>query len=503
MYRRLSSLRAKWLVTEFGDAADWTVYGTFADLTCLHGIERREIPVRSLRPGARRTTTRMARNNLSNVDSPSRRMVARSCFAVLVVCIFVGGVYFARQSGTNAEVYSNDFNVYYHAAKEVLAGRDPYQNSLGAWTPYLYPPLLAELLIPLSMLSLPIAAYLWFLISAASMFSAARMSASMSAWMSGETLRWTSLKRESEDGDVIESREPQLARHRALQAAIAAGAIVVLIRFVLDTFNLGQVNTVVAGLAVAHIYFYARDKKALSAIALVLAVSIKLTPAVFLVYHVAKMRLRFAAACIAGLAGVTVLSFLPFEGDSLDTVRIFANRTLRNEQGYNLADSGNQSLRGAIARLVARAGTAGSGGPESRNPTEPLTLMVAMLLLAFAVLAARRAQNELAGAAPFFCCVVLLSPLSWKAHFVILALPVAYLLSVLFQPGTPAGSRRLVLGTIATSFVLFNLTSPVVIGLAAAEWADAHSLVTLGALLIFFISVALNLGKFGKQERVC
>ena len=34
---------------------------------------------------------------------------------------------------------------------------------------------------------------------------------------------------------------------------------------------MGQVNTVVACLAVAHIYFYTRDRKALSAIALVLA----------------------------------------------------------------------------------------------------------------------------------------------------------------------------------------------------------------------------------------
>lgn len=421
-------------------------------------------------------------------------LLVRSGFAVVVVCILVGGVYFARQSGTNAEVYSNDFNVYYRAAKEVLAGRDPYQNSLGAWTPYLYLPLLGELLIPLAMLSLPIAAYLWFLISAASMFSA--------AWMSGETLGWTSLTRESEDGDVTERRQPQLARRRALQAAMAAGATIVVIRLVLDTFNLGQVNTVVAGLAVAHIYFYARDKKALSAIALVLAVSIKLTPAVFLVYHIAKMRLKFAAACIAGLAGVTVLSFLPFQGRSLDTVHIFANRTLRNEQGYNLADSGNQSLRGAIARLAARAKPGDSGG-DSRKPAEVLTLVIAAVLLAFAVLAARRAQSEFAGSAPFFCCVVLLSPLSWKAHFVILVLPVAYLLSVLFQPATPAGARRLVFGTIATSFALFNLTSPVLIGLAAAEWADAHSLVAFGALLIFVVTLVLNTGKFGKQVRVC
>lgn len=429
---------------------------------------------------------------LQRFSHAGKKMLARVCFAVLVLCVLTSGVYFASRSGANAEAYGNDFNVYYHAAREVLAGRDPYQKSLGDWTPYLYPPLLAELLVPLATLPLPVAAYVWFLISAASMFSAALMSAQMSAAHGSETTQ----------EDAAE-KEHRVGRGLALRAAIGGGAVIVIFRSVLDTFNLGQVNTVVAALAIAHVYFYARDKKALSAIALILAVSIKLTPVLFLVYHIAKMRLKFAAACIAILAGVTALSFLPFEGHGLDALRIFANRTLKNEQGYNLADSGNQSLRGAIARMAGRTIDVDAGGTESRNPAQPVTLVCGIVLLAGAALAARRARSEVAGAAPFFCCVVLLSPLSWKAHFVILVLPIAFLFSLLFRASTPAGARRLMLCVIVTVFGLFNLTSPHLIGLAAAEWADAHSLVALGALLIFLVTLVLNLGKFGKLLRVC
>src|SRR2546426_10384184 len=100
----------------------------------------------------------------------------RFLFLALVICVLASGIFFARKSGTNPEVYSNDFNVYYHAAREVIAGRDPYQRSLGDWTPYIYLPLLAELMVPLALLPLPVASYLWFLISAASMVSAAWMS---------------------------------------------------------------------------------------------------------------------------------------------------------------------------------------------------------------------------------------------------------------------------------------------------------------------------------------
>lgn len=414
-----------------------------------------------------------------------RRKMARAIFVALGVCVLSSGFYSARKSGTNAGVYSNDFNVYYHAANEIRAGRDPYQNSLGDWTPYLYPPLLAELITPLTMLSVPVAAYLWFLISAASMICAALMSGRMSALFV------------SENGPVVADADGSFT----LRSAVAAAAVVVVLRFTLDTFNLGQVNTIVAALAVAHVYLYARDRKALSAMALVLAIAFKLTPALLIVYHVAKLRLKFAAVCAALVVGVTAISFLPFEGRGLDAFRVFANRTLKNEQGYNLADPGNQSLRGAIARLTAR--DEGDSGGETRRPVETATLAIALVLLAAAVFAARRARSELAGAAPFFCCVVLLSPLSWKAHFVILVLPVAYLLSLVFHPYTSAVARRVILSTIVASFALFNLTSPRIVGLAAAEWADAHSLVTLGAVLVFFATLYSSLPKFGKHHHVC
>jgi len=114
---------------------------------------------------------------------------------------------------------------------------------------------------------------------------------------------------------------------------------------------------------------------------------------------------------------------------------------------------------------------------------------------------ARSADSELSGIAPFFCCMVLLSPLSWKAHFVILILPIA---NLLFRTNGSTRSRFLIAATLIAAFALFNLTSPRVVGLAAAEWADVHSLVFGGGAIIFVASVAIALRcKFGKQPHVC
>src|SRR5215813_10067897 len=91
-------------------------------------------------------------------------MLKRASGFALVIGGLLSGLFFASKSGNNADVYSNDFNVYYHAAGEIISGHDPYSHQLGDWTPYIYPPFLAELAVPLAVLPLPLAAYLWFLI---------------------------------------------------------------------------------------------------------------------------------------------------------------------------------------------------------------------------------------------------------------------------------------------------------------------------------------------------
>ncbi|HWN98847.1 MAG TPA: glycosyltransferase family 87 protein [Blastocatellia bacterium] len=401
----------------------------------------------------------------------------RLALAILAFVILVAGFYFAGKSGSNPLAYRNDFNVFYHAAREVLAGRDPYQSSLGDWTPYLYPPLLAVALVPLALLPLPVAAYAWFLINAVSSLATAIMSGDLAR--AGEQLSDRTNEAKETSGGLI--------THDVF--LIAALSLFVVARFVLDNFSLGQVNPLVGGLAAGHVYLHSRNKKTASAFVLSLAVSIKLTPLVLIPYHIARRRWKFAAACLAMSVALTAMSFLPLGSRAPEAFQVFVNRTIKNEQGYDLADAGNQSLRGAIARLTTpSSGTLDQGATiPTRQPADTLTLLVSILLLLVAMLGANRARTELLAAAPFVCCLVLLSPLSWKAHFVVLILPVACLVAEAVHSG---GSRRAtVTSVLALIFALFNLTSPRVIGLQAAEWADAHSLVFFGALLIFAASV--------------
>jgi hypothetical protein len=398
----------------------------------------------------------------------------------LASAILLSGLYFAGRSGSNPNVYSNDFNVYYRAASDVIAGGDPYTRSLGDWTPYIYPPLLAELLVPLALLPLPVAAYLWFLINAASIVLVA----------------WLSVCLMTVNGSIGE-----LSRHpgaRIWEKAIAAGAVVLVFRFVLDSFSLGQVNALVAALAIAHLYSYSCGRKTVSVVLLAIAISIKLIPALLLVYHLAKLRLKFVIECLGILIALTAVSLLPFGLRGPDVFETFFRRTISNQQGYVFSYSGNQSIRGAIERFRLRIEspyTTDDSGSAINWPT----VVISIALLSLAAFVAGKAKNELPATAPFFCGFVLFSPLSWKAHYVVL-IPVAARL--LFEAGA---SKRGTLATVSlvAGSILFNFTSPKVIGVAAAEWADEHSLVLVGALLWFIACVALNLlGTRDKKEEL-
>lgn len=78
---------------------------------------------------------------------------------VLWVC-WVGLVYWMARYGSWQH---GDFDVYYEAAHYFAQGTSPYFGTIGQY--YLYPPLLAQLLIPLAQFDLITAWHLWFVLN--------------------------------------------------------------------------------------------------------------------------------------------------------------------------------------------------------------------------------------------------------------------------------------------------------------------------------------------------
>lgn len=88
---------------------------------------------------------------------------------LLVLAVFAVSLGFAAQPLLSGR--GTDFRAYVEAARALRAGSDPY----GGVFPYLYPPLLAVLLVPLTFLPVLAAAWLWAIASAAALSASAAL----------------------------------------------------------------------------------------------------------------------------------------------------------------------------------------------------------------------------------------------------------------------------------------------------------------------------------------
>jgi len=138
---------------------------------------------------------------------PGVRALRSARFRVLLAGVLwlagtvVLGAILLRQAVSPNGQYAFDFQVYHAAAGQIAAGYSPYDPSMfagpipaqGALL-YKYPPLLAQLLVPLAGLPLGLAAGIWFLAQGFAVFAATWLAARAGgAARSAETFAWSAV----------------------------------------------------------------------------------------------------------------------------------------------------------------------------------------------------------------------------------------------------------------------------------------------------------------------
>lgn len=139
-----------------------------------------------------------------------------------------------------------------------------------------------------------------------------------------------------------------------------------------------------------------------------LAAAIKLTPLIFVVYLVATRRARAAAVTVGSFVATVLAGFLLLPADS--HAFWLGGVFLRSRRVGNAIDLADQSLAGAIARLVG-------GSDQGHAWWYAAAALTAIGGLAVAVWAHRRG-HRLAGVV---CCGItglLISPISWTHHWI-------------------------------------------------------------------------------------
>ncbi|MGV0749912.1 glycosyltransferase 87 family protein [Mycolicibacter minnesotensis] len=328
--------------------------------------------------------------------------------------------------------YHIDVDVYRMAAQawregRPLYGEDWFQTQIdGTVLPFTYPPIAAVLFAPLTWVSLGTAT------AALTVLSTLLLVVSITIVLTGLGVRF--------------DRRPDCGPawwHRGVVAvAIVAASIWLDAEPIWANFDFGQVNAVLMTLVIADCVprrtYWPRGAL------LGVAVALKLTPAVFLLYFLLRRDRRAAVTTVASFLAATLVGFVMAWSDSWQ----YWTHTVSDTDRIGGASlNTNQNLAGALARL-----------PLDDQVRSVLWLAGCVLVLAAMWWAARRV---LAAGEPILAlvCVALfglvVSPVSWSHHWVWM-LPAVVVMAVVSYR-----HRAVVLGVLTVAGVALMMRSPI------------------------------------------
>ncbi|MDQ3812015.1 MAG: glycosyltransferase 87 family protein [Chloroflexota bacterium] len=389
--------------------------------------------------------------------SPERGQVTRGLGLVTLVILAGFGVYRFGQQAVYPIAKGSvgaDFAVFQDGARAIVRGTPLYPQP-GLPLTYMYPPTLAIMLVPV--VDRPGALFLFMAGAAVAVLGTILLLARFAS------ADWYSV------GAVLGA------------AALCAWPVHLLLRQ-------GQVDSYTVLLMVATLLLVWRGRPGLGALPLALAIGLKFTPGVLLLYFGWKKRYRLVAqtllatVCLLGLEALVV---------GLPTVVGYFSQVVPRIGTEGHAYWYNQSLHATFLRLFAAneytepVADLGVGVVVSASATSLLLLLV-LTLLVVPRSWPQSAAVYLAEAGAFMILEIIGASLSWQMHAVWLLVPVGALL-LAAQQGLPAPRWFGVLAGLAVlGFVYGPFEPPFEYGRFAHGWWNlliSHTLWAALALL--------------------
>ena len=317
-------------------------------------------------------------------DSPTqpnrRRVLALAGAIALYVVVTAIGHHFSVWHGYV------DLEVYRAGARVWLDGKDLYGPlppvEGDTLLPFTYPPLAALFFVPLALL--PKLAAQW-VVFASSVIALALVLAM-----------------------VLRRLRPRMDAVELTALVIAAVAVFQFVEPVRTTLGYGQINLVLMLVIAADVLV--RKPWWPRGLLIGIAVSIKLTPAAFILYFILRRDYRAAATMVAGTIGAIAVGFLVLPSASR---QYWLHTLVETDRIGDPHFANNQSLKGFAARLHL---------PETQ--TTIIWLGLSLIALVLAVIWMRRlfaAREYLAALLVNALLVLLISPVSWTHHWVWIA----------------------------------------------------------------------------------
>ncbi|NTV65444.1 MAG: DUF2029 domain-containing protein, partial [Oscillochloris sp.] len=347
----------------------------------------------------------------------------------------------------------SDFQAYYEAGRRIIDGQPLYDMAALQANPfattYKYPPLMALLVAPLSLLPLPLAGAAWRLLCVGS--AAAGVLA-------------------------LQAAHPP---PRRTSLTLIGLALLIGLSPVIRSLRFGQPELLIVAVAVLGTGLLLRGLIWESAALWALVALLKIYPLLLVLPLLLRGRRRWAQALGACLIGWTLLS------STIDGWDLIFWRDLFPSLGARDGRLSNMAIYGVVARLIDPSAYRGDQAvPAAALPS--LLLCTLLLLASVWLLWRRREQMETQiwpALGMMVCTVLLVIPVGWDHYHALLLLPLIVSLGALGQPRDDAtlwlGAYTLLVFGVSRDFWPTSEQTPTAFALFFGSYR------TLGALLLW------------------
>ncbi len=327
--------------------------------------------------------------------------------------------------------YRIDIDVYRMGGQAWLDGTSLYSDGVlfhteaGLNLPFTYPPLAAAVFSPFAWLSLDAASATITVITFALLLVTTMIVLTrLRVWEQSATISGAAWRRRC-----------------WLAAAIVAPAVVYL-EPIRSNIEFGQINVVLMTLVIADCV--PRETPWPRGLLLGVAIALKLTPAVFLLYFLLRRDTRALLVSVASAILATAIGFVVAARDSWE----YWTETVRDTDRIGTATYlTNQNIAGTLARLAI-----------GETPRFVIWLVACFAVLGLTVWAVRRVLKNRQTVLALICVAMfglVVSPVSWSHHWV-WALPAVLVTGVLAYR-----HRNIAMGLISATGVLLTYFAPI------------------------------------------
>ena len=350
-----------------------------------------------------------------------------------------------------------DLESYLRAATRIIEDAPLYIQET---VPYIYPPLIAFLLIPLSFPPPAVTKIFWYILN---------------LFLIGFSLKLLLRLIDYKDINIFN---------------LVSLSVLFTLRFFMNNSNLGQINVVILFLCVTTLYFFIHNKDIYAGIILALAIVIKITPVLLLFYFIYKREFRLV---ISSIAGAVVFLFIPSFAFGLENYINILSQYREIISNFYDSTYFNQSFYNTFVHFLSPVSLWNNMQINIASLDEYQIKFIIYtifgfisLLFAFIFREKIKNRNDLNVLFEYSMVIILMllfSPVSRKAHFVTLLIPHLFYLYIIIKFKV-FPRKKLISILFAVSFVFNTLTVEGVIGRNPSDFMESLSCITFGTIVL-------------------